>query len=223
MAASVALDEAIRCAEHLGHDVPTAWRSMAGNIVIPVNRSGVILDHDGYTRAEEKASTPAALAGLFPHGYHVTADVEEATLRFYLDMADDYAGSPMLSALLGAWAAMLGDRSRSAHLFEEGYAAFASDRFNIVHEYRTDKFPDEPVSGPFLANMAGFLVAAMYGLTGIRIGPGTPHTWPERPVVMPDLWDGIQIERIHAHGRPASLLAKNGDHRATLELDATTN
>ena len=83
---------------------------MADGIVIPVDRSNVILDHDGYTRREEKAATPAALAGLFPLGYRVSEDVERATLRFYLDMADDYAGSPMLSALFGTWAAWAGGR-----------------------------------------------------------------------------------------------------------------
>jgi hypothetical protein len=193
---------------------------MADNLVIPINGNNVILDHDGYTRREEKASTPAALAGLFPVGYPVSPAVEQATLRFYLDMAQDYAGSPMLSALLGVWAAMLPDRALSSRLFDEGYAKFASDRFNVIHEYRTDKFPDEPVAGPFLANMAGLLSGCLYGLTGVRIGPGDPSTWSQRPVVMPDLWDAIEVERIWVRGRPASLRAKHGDDRATLEFEA---
>jgi hypothetical protein len=186
--------------------------------VLPIDRSNVILDHDGYTRREEKASTPAALAGLFPLGYPVSEKVERATLRFYLDLADDYVGSPMLSALLGAWAARLGDRQLSSRLFEEGYAKFASERFNVVHEYRRDKFPEQPVSGPFMANLGGFLLSCLYGLTGLRVGPGEPSTWCERPVVMPDLWDGIEVERIWVRGSPSSLSAKHGDERAHLAV-----
>jgi hypothetical protein len=59
----------------------------------------------------------------------------------------------------------------------------------------------------------------MYGLTGIRIGPGEPHSWCERSVVMPDLWDGIEVERLWIRGRPVSLSAKHGDDRATIEFD----
>jgi hypothetical protein len=218
MAAAVAMREAIGAAERLRVEPPAPWRSVAEGMVIPTNRAGVILDHDGYTRREEKASTPAALAGLFPLGFEVDAKTERATLRYYLDMADDYAGSPMLSALLGAWAAMLGDRARSSYLFEEGYAKFHCDRFNVVHEYRDDKFPDEPVSGPFMANMGAFLISCIYGLTGIRIGPGDPTEWSRRPVVMPELWDGVEMDRIHIRGRDASLRAKHGDERATIEF-----
>jgi protein-glucosylgalactosylhydroxylysine glucosidase len=218
MAATVALREAISCGERLGYEVPREWRSMADGLTLPMNRANVILDHDGYTRREEKAATPAALAGLFPLGYPVSDEVGQATLSFYLDMADDYMGSPMLSSLLGVWAAMLGDRARSARLFEEGYAAFATDRFNVVHEYRIDKFPEQPVSGPFLANIGGFLVACLYGLPGIRLGPGVPSTWCARPVVMPDLWDAVEVERIWVRGRPASLRAKHGERAAAIEL-----
>ncbi|HEX5094779.1 MAG TPA: glycoside hydrolase family 65 protein, partial [Acidimicrobiia bacterium] len=218
MTAVVALRAALRCAARMGVEPPDAWRSMAEHTVLPLNRNRVIIDHDGYTVREDKASTPAALAGIFPGGYAVDERVERATLEFYLDMADDYAGSPMLSPLLGAWAAMLGDRRRSAALFEEGYAKFSSDRFNIVYEYRPDKFPDEPRSGPFMANMGGFLISCMYGLTGLRIGPGDPSEWCTKPVVMPELWDGVEIERLNVRGREASLHAKHGDAHATLEL-----
>jgi hypothetical protein len=218
MAAVVALGAAIGCADRLGRRVPAKWDSMARGMVLAVNEDGVILDHDGFRLDEEKASTPAALAGIFPGGCRVDERTEEATLRFYLDRADDYAGSPMLSPLLGAWAAMLGDRKRSAYLFEEGYGKFCSPCFNIVHEYRPDKFPDEPVSGPFMANMGAFLIACMYGLTGVRIGPGDPPTWCERPVVMPELWEGVEIERVHVRGQEASICAQHGAERATLDL-----
>jgi hypothetical protein len=217
MAATVVLREAISCAERCGYRAPASWQAMADGLVLPLNGDGAILDHDGFTRREEKAATPAALAGIFPLGYPIDERVERATLRFYLDMADDYVGSPMLSALLGAWAARLPDRALSSRLFEEGYAKFTSDRFHNVHEYRPDKFPDQPVSGPFLANIGGFLIACLYGLPGLRLGPGPPATWCERPVTMPDLWDAVEVDRVWARGKPMSLQAKHGANRADLE------
>ena len=133
-------------------------------------------------------------------------------------MADGYLGSPMLSALYGVWAARLGDRAQSARLFEEGYAAFVSDRFLNTHEYREDRFPEQPVAGPFFANLGGFLLGCLYGLPGLRIGPGTPESWCERPVVMPEGWDGIAVERIWVRGQPAALVARHGDARATIDV-----
>jgi len=71
-----------------------------------------------------------------------------------------------------------------------------------------------------MANMGAFLIACLYGLTGLRVGPGEPQAWCERAVVMPDLWDGIEVERLWMRGRPVSLTAKHGDARATLTFDA---
>jgi hypothetical protein len=216
MAACVALDDAIATAQRLGRQVPAGWTAVRRGLVIP-KRGNVIIDHDGYHRRIEKGATPAALCALFPVGYRVAPKVHHATTRFYLDMADDYVGSPMLSALYGAWAAQIGDRAASARLFDEGYAQFVSPRFSNTHEYRSDKFPDQPVAGPFTANLGAFLTAILYGLTGLRLTAGEPAEWTEGAVVMPEGWDGIEVERIWARGRAASLTANHGDTRATIE------
>jgi hypothetical protein len=201
MAATVALREAVWAARKLSVDPPAAWRAMANGLVLPT-RDGVVLDHDGYEPDEEKGATPAPLAGIFPLGYELDSATEQTTLRFYLDLADDYVGAPMLSALLGAWAARSGDRAESTRLFDEGYAKFCTPRFNVMHEYRRDRFPEQPVSGPFLANAAGFLLSLLYGLTGISVGDDEPEQWCRRRVVMPDAW--------------MSLVARHGDERARL-------
>lgn len=219
MATQVAMGEIIDCARRLGYAVPTVWTDIARHIVIPRDaQTGVIVSHDGYDPGEEKGATPDPLAGLFPFGYRADLLTERATTEYYLAMANRYIGSPMLSALYGVWAARLGDRERSARLFEEGYAAFVSDRFMDTHEYREDRFPDQPVAGPFFANLGGFLLGCLYGLPGLRIGPGTPESWSERSVVMPEVWDGIEVERIWVRGQPAHLLARHGDARATIRL-----
>jgi hypothetical protein len=215
MAAHVALRDAVACADHVGVAVPKAWRAMRDGLVLPM-RGDVVIDHDGYEPDEEKGSTPAALAGIFPGAYRLEGAVEEATLRFYLDMADDYAGSPMLSALLGTWAARLGDRARSTHFFEEGYAKFCIDRFNVMHEYRSDRFPEQPVSAPFLANAGGFLLSLLNGLPRFEIGAGDPDEWCGGPIVMPTAWDGIEVERLWVRQEPWRLRAEHGADRASL-------
>jgi hypothetical protein len=215
MSAVAALSDAIATAERLGRQVPIEWTSVRQRLVLPMN-GDVIIDHDGYRRGEEKGATPAALCGLFPLGYKVPPSVHDATIRYYLDMADTYIGSPMLSALYGTWAARIGDRELSARLFEEGYARFVSDRFLNTHEYRPDKFPDQPVAGPFTANFGAFLTSLLFGLTRLELTPESPMKWSQSPVVMPAIWDGVEVDRVWARGRPAHLVAKHGDDHATL-------
>jgi protein-glucosylgalactosylhydroxylysine glucosidase len=217
MSAIVALGDAVATAERLGRQVPVEWQRVRQGLVLPM-KGDVILDHDGYQPREEKGATPAALCALFPLGYDAPQPVVDATIRYYLDMADDYVGSPMLSALYGAWAARIGDRDLSARLFEEGYGRFVSDRFLNTHEYRTDKFPDEPVAGPFTANLGAFLTSLLYGLPRLEITEQSPTEWASGPVVMPAGWDGVEVDRLWIRDRPAHLVAKHGDPRATLEF-----
>ena len=41
--------------------------------------------------------------GIFPLGFYLDREAEQATLRFYLKLAKRYIGSPILSALYGVW------------------------------------------------------------------------------------------------------------------------
>jgi hypothetical protein len=192
---------------------------MAGRMVIPVDeRTNVILNHDGYVYREGDvaAATPEALAGLFPFTYEPGPERELATLRFYLERVGAYAGYPMLSAPLGAWAARLGDRALSGRLFEAGYADFIEEPFRVTNEF-SHRFPDQPRAGPLLANVGGFLLSCLLGLTGVVLGPEEPAAWCRRPAVMPDLWEAIEVERIWVRGRPARLLARHGS-TARIEL-----
>jgi hypothetical protein len=219
MAASVVLQEAVECARQLGRAAPQIWSEIASKLVLPLDpRTHVIKTHDNYRINEKEGATPEPPAGMSLFGYDVGEKVEQATLKFYLDIAEEYIGTPMLSALYGAWAARLGDRTLSAKLFEEGYADFTSERFMNVHEVVEKKFPDTPLAGPFFANIGGFLLSCLCLLSGMRIGPGEPNLWCRRPVVMPEGWDGIEVERLWVRGRPAHLIARHGDKRAKLEF-----
>ena len=125
----------------------------------------------------------------------------------------------MLSALLGVYAARLGRREEALDLFEKGYAAFIRQPFTITAEYDPNVFPEQEIAGPFTANLGGFLMSCLYGLTGLRLGAGSPHQWCSRRVQMPLGWDGVEVERLWIRGRPASLSARHGEPRAELSLD----
>ena len=115
IAAAAVLRTPSRSADQVHACVPEAWGAMADRIVLPV-RDGMILDHDGFRFDEEKAATPSAPAALLLFGHSVDPAIASTTRRAYLDVADDYVGSPMLSALLGVFAAHEGDRRRSSAL-----------------------------------------------------------------------------------------------------------
>jgi trehalose/maltose hydrolase-like predicted phosphorylase len=215
MGAVVVLRAAIAAAERLGLPVDDQWRSLAAGIAIPM-RGDAIVSHDGFRLNEEKGATPDPLMGIFPFGYPLAAKVEEATLALYLKAADSYIGSPMLSALYGAWAARAGDRGLALKLLEEGYGQFCVGRFLQTLEYRADRFPEQPRAGPFFANIGGFLTGLMFGFTGLEPGPDTPETWAKRPVILPQGWSSIEIDRVWVWGAPMRLVARQGAEAAEL-------
>jgi hypothetical protein len=220
MAASVVLRDALAVAEQVGRPPGGHWRDIADGLVIPKNdSSGWIRNHDNYTGRERDTAgaTPESPAAFFPFGYRTDPATERATIEFYLGKLDAFIGYPMLSALQGVYAAWIGDRPRSRALFEQGYAEFVQEPYTETNEFSPTRHPDKPRVGPFMANLGGFLTSCLYGLPGIRLGPGEPATWPEREVVMPEGWDAVEVERLMVRGRPMHLVARHGARRATLE------
>jgi trehalose/maltose hydrolase-like predicted phosphorylase len=218
LAAITFLRRAAEMVRGLGDDPPDEWEAAADEIVIPRDRQGAIVNHDGFRPREPLGETPEAAAAFFPLGYRDVPAVEAATLRYALRyQAPRFVGTPMLSAVLGVHAAWLGRRARSAELFERGFAAFFDDPFGAPDEYQAsdDRFP--PAS-PMLANLGAFLSSLLYGLPGIVPNAGEPATWATRRVVLPAGWKSIEVERLWIRGRPTRLLAAHGAERATLEL-----
>jgi protein-glucosylgalactosylhydroxylysine glucosidase len=217
MMARVVLQEAIDCARRLGHSVEAPWVDVLDGLApLRSRHTGGIISHEGFHPGEEKGATPGPLAGIFPVWYDLDPAVEEATLRYYLDLAPDYIGSPMLSPFYGVWAAWAGDRRLAARLYEEGYASMIGPRFLQTLEMTPSSQPDTPPSGPFFANIGGFLMGLIYGLPGLRITADEPASWPSRPVVLPAGWRSIEIERAWAHGKPVRIVAPHGAERAEI-------
>ena len=219
MAARKVLQEAAAAARRLGRGDPESWEMVADRLFIPW-ANGVILNHDRFTPEEGgvTGATPEVLAGLFPVGYRTTPEIERATIEFYLGRVGEFVGYPMLSALLGVYAAWLGDRTRSRELFERGFADFSLEPFTETDEFSRTRFPEKPRVGPFQANIGGFLSACLYGLPGVELGPEDPCSWARRPVILPEGWDAIEVERIWVRHRPASLRAAHGAERAEITL-----
>jgi trehalose/maltose hydrolase-like predicted phosphorylase len=211
MACVVVLRDAIAAAERLGRQANPAWAQIADAMVVP-RRGKAVVSHDGYRRDEEKGATPDPLMGIWPLGYPLDEAAEEATLKFYLDQADEYIGSPMLSALYGTWAARTQNRRLALKLLDEGYAQFTSGRFSQTLEYRRDKFPEQPVAGPFFANMGGFLIGLLFGFTGIQPSAAAVKEWSVRTAILPDGWEAIEVERVWVQGKPMTIKARHGEY-----------
>jgi trehalose/maltose hydrolase-like predicted phosphorylase len=216
MATVVVLRDAIEAAGRLGREADPEWTKIADAMVLP-RRGKAIVSHDDYRRDEEKGATPDPLMGIWPFGFPVDESEEQATLKFYLDQSDDYIGSPMLSALYGAWAARSGNRRLALKMLDEGYGQFTSGRFLQTLEYRRDKFPEQPVAGPFFANMGGFLMGLLFGFTGIQPSAASIKDWSVRKAVLPDGWEAIEVDRVWVRGKPMALSAVQGEFATLVE------
>ncbi len=209
LSARAVLEHALGAAKQLGRSPGMQWADVAANLVLPT-RDGILISHDAYRANEEKGATPSPLMGVFPLESVLSAEMTNATLDYYLSRNDEYVGSPMLSALYGVWAARHGDRALALRLLEEGYGLFIAGRFLQTLEYRPDKFPEQPMAGPFFANMGGFLMSLLLGFPRLKIGSGRTQDWPQGKVVLPKGWTSIEVERLWVHGKPMRLVAQHG-------------
>jgi hypothetical protein len=216
LSAQAVLDAALNAAASLKRPEGAGWREIAGHLKLPL-RDGVLVSHDDFRRNEEKGATPSPLMGVFPLDM-LEPNVARATLDFYLPLAEDYIGSPMLSAFYGVWAARQGARGQALKLLEDGYGRFVTGRFLQTLEYRPDKFPEQPAAGPFFANMGGFLMSLLLGFPGLAMSSGPLEDWPRRNAVLPAGWRAIEVERLWLRGKPVRLIAEQGRRARPTEL-----
>lgn len=209
------LRDAVSTAAALGLAAPFHWSDIANRLVLPM-RDGGLVSHDGYRVNETKGATPDPLMGVFPLPDRMTARVRQETLERYLARADEYLGSPMLSALYPTWAARTGDRRLGARMLEEGYGKFLHGRFTQTLEYRPDRFPEQPKAGPFQANIGALLSSLLIGLPGLEPSSRAPDEWARHKVQLPTGWSAIEVERIWIRGEPVRLRARHGADQAEL-------
>lgn len=212
IAAAIVLRGSARVLRSVGVDPPAVWETIADGIVIPVDeRLGIIRKHDSYTYSGGPC-VPETLAAFFPLTYrHPDDEVERRTYRYHLDLAETVLHYPMLSSMFGVWAARQGDRAFALHCFERGIAEFSCSPFDSFSEFSGTDRPN------FLTNPAGFLTACLYGLTGLQLDDGDPTSWGTYPIVLPEGWDAIEVERLWIRGRPARLSAPHGAERVSID------
>ena len=218
MAAARTLEEAAACAELIGVEAPARWVEVAKGLVLPRGRRGpVIVNHDGARLDEDQGGVPEGAAGLFPVGYRATPARERATYRYAaMEQGPRYVGAPMLSALLGVYAARGGEPGLAMELLERGYGDFVNEPFLEPDEFPASQ-PDKPQASPMFANLSGYLTGLLYGFPGIRLNHGSPASWCERPVTLPTGWRGIEVERVWIRGAPYHLSARAAAPGAVLE------
>ena len=108
MSARLVLEEAVSAAKRLALPVDPCWSEIASNMFLP-RRDKIIISHEGYRRDEEKGATPDPLMGIFPLGFPLEEEVQQATLAYYLKSSGDYIGeSDALGPLWGVGSAYRG-------------------------------------------------------------------------------------------------------------------
>jgi hypothetical protein len=217
MAAATMLRQATQVAQAIGECPDPIWLEIAEGLGLPQDtRRGAIINHDGARLDEEQGGVPEGAAGLFPVGYRASDATELATYRYAAtEQAPMYAGGPMLSSLLPMYAARAGEPALARELLESGFGDFINDPFLEPDEYPRRR-TDRPRASPMFANLGGYLTGLLYGFTGIRPSMEDPGTWIERPVVLPDGWKGIHVDRVWIKGRPWRLDAVAGSGGTTL-------
>jgi hypothetical protein len=221
MEAIVILREAQGFARRLGITPPAEWGAMEREIFIPIDpKTKAIPKHDTYEYTGGECMTETLLA-FFPFTYRASPELESATFKYYLELAHTTMHLPFVPALTGVFAARLGDRKFAAELFNAGVCNFMVEPFAMFTEYAdTHSGVKAPATTPFITAPGSFLMACLYGLTGLQLGPGEPESWFKFPVAMPELWDGIEVERIWVRGHPAKLTARHGDAQGRIEYHA---
>jgi hypothetical protein len=215
--AILVLREALAFAQRLGLTPPAEWADMAERFYLPIDpQTKCLLKHDGY-EYQGGMCGPETLNVFWPLGYQAEPAVEAATYRFYLDRAHTYLGMPMHSSFFTVWAAQRGERKLARELLTAGICDNVVAPYHQFIEATARHNYSDHTHTVFLTNGAGLLMACYLGLPGLRIHAGRPAEWCQRPVVLPEGWESIEVERLWVRGQPMRLHARHGAARATLE------
>jgi hypothetical protein len=67
--------------------------------------------------------------------------------------------------------------------------------------------------------MGGFLSGLLLGFPRIEPSEEGPETWSAAPVVLPEGWQAIEIDRIWVRDRPMRLVARQGERTRLISLE----
>jgi hypothetical protein len=219
MICKLTLLHANRIAQKLGYPENGQWKNVAENIYIPINKEYQAIEQFEGVKVKDKMSE-TALMGLFPYGYTHTRQIDENTIRFYIDHGlEDSLVYPMLSGFLGVFPARIGDRQLSRRYFDEGNIPFFTEPYWMSTEL-SSKFQNWPLDNRityFITGRGSLMTGLLMGLTRMDIWQEDFENWFTGPIVMPEGWDGIVLEKVYLKGRPARITAKHGDAKIKIE------
>jgi len=213
---AIILWEAAALAGRLGAPAPAAWTAIADGLFIPIDpQTKIIRKNDSYEPANHACTDTMMLT--FPFGYPLDPAVHAATVRFNLEHAHTYLGAPMNSADFAVWAARAGERALALEFLERGTADRLVEPFLQMLEYTPAR---GNLSGHtcFITACGALHTALLQGLTGLHLDAGAPAGWAKHPVILPEGWDAIEVERFWARGEAWHLTARQGAERAALEV-----
>lgn len=218
MLAVLILREAAAFADRVGVRAPGIWQTVADRLFVPIDpKTNVILKHDHFSHTGG-ICCPDPLVAYFPFGCRHSPEVDAATVGHYMELAEGYMGMPMLSALIGVFAARAGNRPLALEFFEKGIRAHLQEPFLQFNETASISKGPFGFNGRtvFVTNPAGFLMSLLYGLTGLQLDAGDPQGWAKHPIILPEGWEAIEVERLWARGEPFRLVARHGAASAIL-------
>jgi len=212
------LHHANRFAVKLGYPANPVWQEIADTLVIPVHPElGFIEQYEGCEIRD--SMPPESLMAFFPYGYSHSPEVDAATYRFFIEHdLEHYLALPMLSGFLGVIPARLGDRTLARAYFDRGNLPFFTEPYRMSAEGAItaghyQRVPDA-VTTVFITGRGSLMAGLMLGLTRINFWKENLDDWFSGPIVMPEGWDGIVLEKVFLRGRPARITALHGAPRA---------
>jgi len=229
LASKMAISDAVKAARAVGLTPPARWIEIEQAMFIPVDKQRQVLQPFSldapilyYNEAKDRyepgdisqhpeAYTLGNVQFMVYHDPPVAFDLYRNTWKYEEDLRAKRPPTPSVPGSvrspgftippLAACAAMFGDRKKAAELIHVAATEYTLAPFSISKEYRPYQ------EGDYVTNQASFLMAAMYGFTGLRISSGD---WRKYPVSLPEGWTRIEMQRIWIHGEAFHLIAEQG-------------
>jgi hypothetical protein len=205
----------------LEYTVNSDWKNVAEKMFIPINKEYQYIEQFEGCKINDKMAEVALMA-IFPYEYTHTKQIGENTIRFLMEHGlEDRLVYPMLSGFLGVFPVRLGDRKMSRKYFDEGNLPFFVEPYMMCTEWSSNfllftQNMDQPVTY-FVTGRGSFLTGLIMGLTKMDIWQEKFDDWFSGPIVMPEGWEGIVLEKVYLKGKPARIIAQHGAPKATVE------
>jgi protein-glucosylgalactosylhydroxylysine glucosidase len=213
------LENANRIAMKLGYPANKTWAAIAETMLIPIHPELNFIEQ--FEGCKIKPSLPPeSVMAFFPYGYSHSKTVDENTYKFFIehDMRR-FCSGPMLAGFLGVFPARLGNRKLAREFFDEGALTFFVEPFMLCTEGGAIHYKNHPdgLITIFLTGRGSLMSGLLMGLTHLDIWQEDMDKWFAGPIVMPEGWDGIVLEKVYLKGRSARITAMHGDAKAKIE------